>query len=113
MAFDTSILLGTYQWRKLTRGNREEIDSAISKFETQMRQLQAAARDATNQSKQDELRFQTVALKGGESKERGGAGQIWRGIQPQPLYYPPPDPNNYTYYTELPSECYAVLPVVI
>ena len=47
-----------YHWQdcqKFTSGcNKEEIDSAISKFETQMRQLQATTRDATIQSKQDE-----------------------------------------------------------
>lgn len=88
-----------------------EIDSAISKFETQMRQLQAATRDANYQSKQEEERkklsmprFETAAEKEERVKKEMELTKF--GEVAIAFRLSTPDTSNYTYYTEVPGECH-------
>ena len=104
-----------YQWQdyqNFTSGcNKEEIDSAITKFETQMRQLQAATRDANFRTKQEEERkklsmprFETAAEKEERMKKEVELAKF--GEVAIAFRLSSPDPHSYTYYTELPGECH-------
>ena len=104
-----------YHWQdyqNFTSGyNEEEIDSAISKFETQMRQLQAATRDANFQSKQEEERkklsmprFETAAEREERVKKEMELTKF--GEVAIAFRLSTPDTGNYTYYTEVPGECH-------
>lgn len=104
-----------YQWQdyqNFTSGcNKEEIDTALTKFESQMRQLQVATRDANFQTKQEEERkklsmprFETAAEKEERVKKEVELAKF--GEVAIAFRLSSPDPNSYTYYTELPGECH-------